>query len=177
MTIYCIDNKNLGILPVNTMKEARSMGNGFCVAKTARDIEKDTNLTMASMVKLYNSFNYTTNVKKFSDRKAASRRLFDAIEQGYSQTEAAKAKAEKRPKTSRPRDEGNGPRDIPLKINTNNEMPFRENSQSGKTWATIKEHPGKTFNEYLGLGGRANTISFAIRQGWLKKAPRAGQNG
>lgn len=45
--------------------------------------------------------------------------------------------------------------------------PYREGTKSGDTWKLIKDQPGKTFDEYVKLGGRANTISDAIRKGWV----------
>lgn len=45
--------------------------------------------------------------------------------------------------------------------------PYREGTQSGDTWKLMKDQPGKTFDEYVKLGGRANTISDAIRKEWV----------
>ncbi len=62
-----------------------------------------------------------------------------------------------------------GKRDIPLIISTKLETPFRIGSKSGDTWELIKANPNKSFNEYVGMGGRANTISGALRNEWLTK--------
>lgn len=53
--------------------------------------------------------------------------------------------------------------------------PFRKGTQSGDTWELMKANPGLTFGEYVQRGGRANTISGAIRNGWvsLGDAPAA----
>lgn len=159
--IYCIETKKMTIIPVKTKKEGQSMGNGFCVAAKPEDLEKDRNLTLSSMAELYNSFEHTENIKKFSDKKSAARRLWAAIEKSYEGH-----KKEVSPKR--------GKRDIPLKINTHLEMPFRKGSKSGDAWELIKSNPGKTFNEYVALGARANTIAGAIRNEWLVQAPVEG---
>jgi hypothetical protein len=156
-------------------------GNGGRVFETSDELATDGTIQSKVLVEIYNRYVAEDKaITKFADRKTAADRTFKAImthepvtaskeDNNSADGATAQPAAPSVPATTavgkKPRGaKGNRAKKI---FPIDGKDPFKSGA-SAATWKMIKEHPGKTFAEYVAMGGRANTIAGAIRGQWVR---------
>lgn len=177
-----IDEKNGTVRVAADNATASRFGNGGVVFDSSEKLALDGRISTKMLVEIYNRYAAEgKTITKFTDRKTAAERTVKAIlahepvtaskeEEKQPDEATAKPATKKAPtakaaqKTGSRGAKGNmGKRIFPVE----GKDPFTSGA-SVVTWNMIKADPGKTKAEYIAMGGRSNTISHAIRNGWLK---------
>jgi hypothetical protein len=126
---------------------------------------------------------------KFADKQSGARRVWALLEKATpaeiepakvidfpSEPKGKKGKAPKAPKAPKAKKEKvvtekkPSPRSRPMWAH-DIAAPYRVNTQSGATWRLLQANPGKSFHQLLELGGRANTLADAIKNGFISFEP------
>ncbi len=186
MSIYRINQSKDGKTTVerfDSKREAQSKGNAGHLVSSVEDLSENFALTTSMMRDAYNVLNPEKQVTRFSDREAACRRLWSALQalspsspekaaegaapERKSKKEKAKkgSKAPKAPKKEKASRGAKKPsrRAVPLYVPKGTENPYRVATQSFKAFELAIANPGKTFAELIELGGRGNTLSQMMR--------------
>lgn len=183
MTAIWINEKTGAVRVGQDRKTAEhNFGNAGKVYETSDQLAADGTIPTGMLVTIYNEYaGEGKTIKKFSDRKTAADRTFKTIVIHEPETASkedirdpdgaipstdippvpattAATKSDKRGAKGK-----RNKRIFPI----DGKDPFKSGA-SAVTWQMIKKQPGKTFADYIAMGGRANTIAGAIRNGWVR---------
>lgn len=177
MTAIWINEKSGVVRVASDAKAALKFGNGGFAFTTPEELAADGRIQTKMLVDIFN--NYASDgkaVTKFSDRKTAARRVFQAVVSNEPVTEDSStpepnplptpAPAPATPKATNGKRGAKGKREKRI-FPIDGKDPFKSGA-SAVTWKMIKDEPGLTFNQYIAKGGRANTIAGAIRNKWVR---------
>lgn len=175
--------RDLKVTYHSTVRDAQKKGNDGWLIDSAEALELRCDLSAIDMAKLYNKLVPEKEVKKFSDRPTACKRLWVVLKEKGEEAianeptvvepvvkPAAAPKAQKEPKPKKAKAESTRKSNMDAKLfpADGDKNPYRANTQSFTTFEMIKKHPGKTFREYAKQGARLNTVRAAIRDKHLR---------
>ena len=182
MKTYAFDFTKNTIKIFPTRKDAASAGNGLMLASNAEELS-GARTSNSDMVNLYNHFTPNAQIKKFSDRATAAKRLIalaDAhgkVIQCEPSEEAAPAPASaaapKKEKAQAKKTEGEVKRGrvsefagktIHSKVDEN---PRREGTQGFASFKIVLATPGLTYEDYLAAGGRRQDLAWDLAHDWV----------
>jgi hypothetical protein len=167
-----------------TKKDATASGNDGSIVGSAVEIADCKNLRTSELLAIFNEV-AGEKVARFADRASGSRRLWGAFldkapktiagtatdgPEAAQERPAAAAKKTTAKKTAATRKASSergareeGPRYQKMTVATSIN-PYREGSKGHKTFEMVAKKPGKTYHEYVEMGGRPNTLAWMIKQ-------------
>lgn len=186
-TAYRIDTETNSVRVFSSKTNAERLGNSCPIVTSYESLLENKNLSLANMRDLFNSLT-NENVKRFSDRPAAARRLFSALEALEPEVSAAeekqpeeaapaKSRKEKRPREdgaeeTRGRKKGSGTFAGKTLIGKKDVNPRRPGSHGFKSYEIIREAGAKgiSYEDYIARGGRGNDLRWDIAHKWVDVA-------
>lgn len=175
MTAIWINEKTGNVKRAADRKTAEQFGNAGATFESAEQLAGDGRISTKMLVDIYNELvGEGKTITKFSDRKTAASRVFALLVDKVAEVApepvvtpeapTAPVAGKKAKGAGKPGAKGNRSKRI---FPIDGKDPFKSGA-SAKTWELIKKDPGKTFADYVAMGGRVNTISYAIRNGWVR---------
>ena len=184
MTVYAININSLQCRPFATEREMNSCGNIWHGFRSAEDLENKMvglGLTINKMATIYNKVS-EKEVKKFSDKKTAAKRVFNAISdqvmtvdevvenlKGTPEGDLISAVAKKTQTTfvrlANPRNTFEG-----KLIKVLEEKNLRKSSGRGySSYEVLLKHGADMpYELYIENGGRKEDLSWDIKKGWVE---------
>lgn len=182
MKTYAIDfhetSKTFGRITIHQNKrEVSSLSNGLIAFHDDQDLLEWPGLSSSQMVAVYNSHYPKAEIKKFSDRATACKRIFSLAQAKAESNQPEKEKnlaenvkkepKEKKPKKEKAESESHGRKGkftgkhlFPSDDLTEN--PRREGTQAHKSMSIIIKAPGVAFEDFIASGGKTSNLSWDI---------------
>lgn len=173
-----------GIVKVaESRRVAQAIGNSGIIIQDSGELAMSIVQT-SMLVEIYNQHS-EKKVKRFKDRATAAKRVWDLLSKSepvtigstqdtseFDATEPTDKKPKDKPETAangqKQKTKRSGSQKDKRLYPTPGHAPYRKGTKNGNTWDMIVENPGKTFAEYLEMGGRPQLLSHAIRNGYVK---------
>ena len=176
MTVYAININSLQCRPFATEREMNSCGNIWHGFRSAEDLESKMvglGLTIDKMVTIYNKVS-EKEVKKFSDKKTAAKRVFNAIADQVVTIDEVSENLKGTPegdlisavaKIANPRNTFEG-----KWIKVLEEKNLRKSSGRGySSYEVLLKHGADMpYELYIENGGRKEDLSWDIKKGWVE---------
>lgn len=184
-TAYRIDTETNSVRVFPNKANAERLGNSCPIITSYESLLENKNLSLANMRDLFNALT-NENVKRFSDRPAAARRLFSALE--ALEPEASEEKQPENPATTKPKKEkksredgaketrgrkkGSGTFAGKTLIGKKEVNPRRPGSHGFKSYEIIREAgpKGIAYEDFIAKGGRGNDLRWDIDHKWVEIA-------